>query len=211
MSPLCFNVSLENRDTDINEFPISFYQDRDTIIDHSSDINKHVLQIHSCFDIPDKNKKDISECPEIIYDDCFNIEDVDSSPSLLNPHLPNQFILENEEKLNIEIVPIHSHFQTTNHLHDFNIQEPIPIYEYYDDEALIPIHSHDYLSNSQVGIGVHSNCIILANSCEEEIISNQSRLCCNSSCNNNVNYDLILLLFLHLFCLISDLFCVFIF
>lgn len=67
---------------------------------HSHDINERVLHIPPCFDTLDANKENNRECYEVFYDDLFNIEDVDLSHSLLNPHVPNQTILENQEKLN---------------------------------------------------------------------------------------------------------------
>ena len=76
-------------------------------------------------------------------------------------------------------------------------KKPFQLYDLYDDQALIPIHIHNHLSNSQVGISNNSNCIIQPNSCEEEIASSQSQLFCDNNCNISVNYDSILSLFLH--------------
>ena len=81
----------------------------------------------------------------------------------LNPHDQSLITCENEEQYNLEIIPNSSHFQTNNHTYDFSIQETIPIYDLYDDQARIPIKIHSLLFNSQVGINNHSNCIILPN------------------------------------------------
>lgn len=166
-----------------------------------------MFHIPSCFDTSNGSVENFNECLEVIYNNYSDIEDVDLSSHTLNHHDQSQIILENEEKLNSKIVTTSSHFQTINHTHGFNIQEPIPIYDFYDDTILTSIHNPNPLSNSRIGIGDHSESIILANYCKEEITSNQSQLCCN----NSVNYDLISLLFLHLFCSILDLFFVSIF
>lgn len=189
---------------------ISFCQYREIIIDHSSDIDKNVLNT-SCFDAPYGNEEYYSECCEDIYDDYSNVEDAPLSQSLLNPHDQGQIIFENEENSNSKIVKITSHFQKSNHLPAFNIPEANPIYDSYDDHVLTPIHSPEYFSLSQANVNDHSNCIILASASEKEIVSNQSQLCCNINCNYSVNYELISLFFLHLFCLFLDLFfaCIF--
>lgn len=109
----------------------------------------------------------------------------------------------NEERFNVEIIPTYPHFRVANYLHDFTIQENIPIYDSYHDQTLIPTHNHSSFSNSHVGIQNYSNSIILANPCENEIISKRSQLCCNISCKNS---DFILFLFPHLFCIKLDLF-----
>lgn len=41
LSPLCINAILENKEVNINKFSISFYQDRETIIDHSHAFSWH--------------------------------------------------------------------------------------------------------------------------------------------------------------------------
>ena len=110
-----------------------------------------------------------NECLEVIYDSYFDIEDIDSSSLQLNHHDQSIVTCEIEEQSNSEIISKSSHFQTINHTHDFSIQETIPIYDLYDDQAHIPIHSHNPLLNSQVGISNNSYCIILPNSCEEKI------------------------------------------
>ena len=125
----------------------------------------------------------------------------------MNSHDQSLITCENEERSNLEIVPNNSHFQTNNHNYDFGIQEIIPIYDLYDDQDRISIQSHTPLSNSQMGINNHSNYIIMPNSCEDEIVLNQSQLCCNNNCNTSVNHGSILL-FYHLF-LTSDLFSIF--
>jgi len=43
--------------------------------------------------------------------------------------------------------------------------------EICNDQAFIPVHNHNSLSSSQVGIQNYSNSIILANPCERKIIS----------------------------------------
>ena len=70
---------------------------------------------------------------EVIYDNYSDIEDVDLSSYILNPHNQSQIILENVEELNTKIVLIDSHFQTSNYLHDFNVQEFVSVYDSYDD------------------------------------------------------------------------------
>jgi len=47
LSPLNINDISENIEFDLNELPISFYQDKELIIDHSSSINEYVLHIPS--------------------------------------------------------------------------------------------------------------------------------------------------------------------
>jgi len=66
--------------------PISFYQDREIVIDHSSGINEHVLYIPSCFDTLDEIERNSNECYEVIYDSYFDIQDINLYPSQLNPH-----------------------------------------------------------------------------------------------------------------------------
>jgi len=154
-------------------------------------------------DILDKIEGNSREYCEVIYDNYSEIEDVNFYSSKKSPYEKIQITSENEEHFNLEIIPTNPHSKADNHLHDFTIQENIPIYDSYHDQAFIPVHNHKSLSNSQVGIRNYSNSIILANPCGKEIISKQSRLCCNISCTNS---DFILFLFLHLFCIKSYLF-----
>jgi len=121
LSSLNINDISENREVDVNEFPINFYQDRELIIDHSFGINEHVLHIHSCVDTLDEIERNCNECREFIYDSYFDIKDIDLFTSLLNPHDQSLMKCENEEHSNSEIVLNGSHFQTINHTHDFSI------------------------------------------------------------------------------------------
>jgi len=182
--------------------PINSYKDRETIFDHYFGINKHVLYIPSCFDTLDEIEGNSNKYREVIYDNHSNNEYVDLYSFQVNPHekIPNTY--EDEERFNSEIIPTNPHSQVENYLHDFDIQKNIPIYDSYHDQALIHIHGHNSLSNSQVGIDNHSNFIILAKSCEKEIIPKQSQLCCNISCTIS---DFNLFLFPRLFCLKSNL------
>ena len=148
-------------------------------------------------------KEQYRESCEVIYDDYSDIEDVDFYSSQKNPHDKIQITSENEERFNLEIIPTNPHFRAANYLHDFTIQENIPIYDSYHDQALIPTHNHNSFSISQVRIRNYPNSIILAIPCENEIISNRSQLCCNISCTNN---DFILVFLSQLFCLNLDLF-----
>jgi len=100
LSPLNINDISENRESDLNEFPISFYQDRELIIDHSSGINEHVIYIPSWFDTMDEIKGNSNECRKVIYDSYFDIEDIDLSFSQLKLHDQSQIICENEEHSN---------------------------------------------------------------------------------------------------------------
>ena len=154
-------------------------------------------------DILDKIEGNSRESCEVIYDNYSDIEDVDFYSSKESPHEKIQITFENEEHFNLEIIPTNPHSKVDNHLHDITIRENIPIYDSYHDHAFIHVHNHKYFSNSQVGIRNYSNSIILANPCENEIISKRSQLCCNISCTNS---DFILFLFPHLFCIKSDLF-----
>lgn len=120
-SPLNSIDISENKEVDLSEFPISFYQDTELMIDHSSGINEHVLYIPSCFDTLDKIEGNSNECREFIYDSFFDIEDIYLPTSLLNPHDQNLIKCENEEHSNSEIVSNSSHFQKINHTHDFRI------------------------------------------------------------------------------------------
>lgn len=86
LSPLYFNVVLENREVDINKLPISFHQDRESFIDHSYGINEHVVHIPSCFDTSDESGENFNECSEVIYDNYSECEDVHLSSYTLNPH-----------------------------------------------------------------------------------------------------------------------------
>ena len=95
LSPLCINVIPQNIDVGLNKFPISFYQDRETIIDHSSDINEHVFHKPSCFDTSYGSEENFNECCEANYDDYSNIEDVDSYSILLNHHDQSKITCEN--------------------------------------------------------------------------------------------------------------------
>jgi len=40
-----------------------------------------------------------------------------------------------------KFVSINSHFLTTNHFHDLNMQESIPLYDSYDEKVLTAIHN----------------------------------------------------------------------
>ena len=77
--------------------PISFYQDRKLINDHSSGINEHELNITSCFNSLNKMEGNSNECVEIIYDNYFDIEDIDVSSLQLNLHDQSLITCENEE------------------------------------------------------------------------------------------------------------------
>jgi len=151
-----------------------FYQDRETIIDHYFGINKHVLYIPSCFDTLDEIEGNSNKYREVIYDNYSDNEDVDLYSYQVNPHEKNQNAYEDEECFNLEIIPTNPHSQAANYLHDFDIQEIVPIYYSYHDEGPIPIHGHNSLSNAQVGIGNHSNSIILAKYCEKKLFQNNS-------------------------------------
>lgn len=126
-SYISINVILENRKIDLNELPISFYQDRESFNDHSFNINENFLNT-PCFDALYWNGDNSTECCEVIFDDHFDIEDVELSNFSLNLHVPRQTIFENEKNFNSESVPINSHFQTLNHSNNFGIQESIPIF-----------------------------------------------------------------------------------
>jgi len=188
--------------------PITFYQDRETMIDHSFAINEHEILVTPYLDILDEIKENSRQSCEVIYDDYSDIEDVDFYSSQENPHDKIQITSEDEERFNLRIISTNPHFRAANYLHDFTIQEIIPIYGSYEDQTPIPIHNHNSFSISQVGIQNYSNSIILANPCENEIISKRSQLCCNISCTNN---DFNLFLFPHLFCIKSDFILDFIF
>lgn len=88
--PLCNNVTPQNREVDINELPINFYQDRKSNIDYSFGIN-----IPSCFDTLDEIAGNSNECREVIYDSYFHIKDTDLSSFQLNPHNQSQITCEN--------------------------------------------------------------------------------------------------------------------
>lgn len=162
-SPLGVNDISENTETDLNELPLSFYQDREAINDHSFAINENEILVPPCLDILDKIEGNSRESCEVIYDNYPDIEDVDFYSSKGSPHGKIQITSKNEEHFNLEIIPTIPHSKVDNHLHDFTIRENIPIYYSYHDQAFIPIHNHKSLSNSQVGIRNYSNSIILAN------------------------------------------------
>jgi len=111
---------------------------------------------------------------EIIYDNYFDIEDIDFYSSKENRHEKIQITSENEEHFNLKIIPTNPHSKAANYLHDFTIRENIPIYDSYHKQAFsyhkqafIPTHNQNSLTNSQVGIDNYSNSIILANPCEK--------------------------------------------
>ena len=79
----------------------------------------------------DQIEMNSNECCEVIYDSYFDIEDIDLSASLLNPHDQSLIKCENEEHSNLEIVSSSSHFQIINHTHDFSIRENITFYDLY--------------------------------------------------------------------------------
>ena len=85
-SPLGINDILENKEDDINELPIIFYQDKETIIDHSFAINEHKFFIPPCFDILDEIKGNSREYREVVYDNYSDIKDADFCSSQENPH-----------------------------------------------------------------------------------------------------------------------------
>lgn len=201
--PLGINNIPETKEDDLNELPLNFYQDKETIIDHSFATNKHEIFVPPCLDILDEIEGNYTESCEVIYDNYPEIEDVDFYSFQENPHDKSRITYENGKPFNLEIIPTNPHFRVENYLHDFTIQENIPIYDSYHDQALIPTHNHNSFSNSQVGIQNYSNSIILANPCENEIISKQSQLCCNISSTNS---DFILVFISQLFCLNLDLF-----
>ena len=128
-------------------------------------------------DILDEIERNSRESCEVIYDDYSDIEDVDFYYSQENPHDKIQITSEDEEHFNLGIIPTNPHFRAANYLHDFTIQEIIPIYDSYEDQTLIPIHNHNMFSISQVGIRNYPNSIILAIRCENEIISKRSIMC----------------------------------
>ena len=173
-SPLGINDISENKEDDLNRLPIFFYQDRETIIDHSFSINEHEFSIPPRFDILDETKGNSREYCEVVYDNYSDIKDVDLYSSQENPHDKIQITSVNEEHLNLDIISTNPHFGETNYLHDFSIRENIPICDSYHDQTPIPAHNHNSLFYSQVGIGNNSNSIILANPCKKEIISKQS-------------------------------------
>lgn len=81
LSHLNINDISKNKEVDLNELAISFYKDRELIIDHFCHINEHVLHISPCFDTMNKIKENSNECGEVIYDHYFDIEDIDLSSS----------------------------------------------------------------------------------------------------------------------------------
>ena len=80
-----------------------------------------------------KIEGNFNECLEVIYDNYFDIEDIDLSSLQFNLHDQSQMTYENEEQFDSKIVSNSSHFQKNNHTYDFSIQETIPIYDLYDD------------------------------------------------------------------------------
>jgi len=52
--PLGINDILKIKDGDLNELPLSFYQDREAINDHSFAINEHEILVPPCLDILDE-------------------------------------------------------------------------------------------------------------------------------------------------------------
>jgi len=152
-------------------------------------------------DILDEIEGNSRESCEVVYDNYSDIEDIDFYSFQENPHDKILITSENEERFKLEIIPTYSHFRVANYLHDFTISENIPIHDSYSYQAPIPTHDHNSFSNSQVEIQNYSNSIILANPCENKIISKRSQLCCNISCTNS-NF---ILFFPHLFCIKSDL------
>ena len=207
-SPLGINGISEIKEDDLNELPLNFYQNKETIIDHSFATNEHEIFVPPCFGILDEMEGNSRQSCEVIYDDYSDIEDVDFYTSQENPHEKIQITPENEEHFNLGIISTNLHFRAANYLHDFTIQEIIPIYDSYEDQTPIPIHNHNSFSISQVGIQNYPNSIILAIPCENEIISKRFQLCCNISCTNS---DFILVFLSHLVCLNLDLFSDFIF
>lgn len=161
-SPLGINDISKNKEDDLNELPMSFYQDRETTIDYSFTINEHEIFIPHCFDILDEINGNSREYCEVAYDNYSDIEGVD-----YYLHEKIQITFENEGHFNLEIIPTNPHSKVANYLHDLTIQENIPIYDSYHDQAFIPTHNNNSVSNSQVGIGNYSNFIILVNPCEK--------------------------------------------
>ena len=88
----------------------------------------------------------------------------------------------------------------TDHLHDFTIQNNIPIYDSYHEQTPMPVPNHNLFSDSQDVIRNYSDPINLASSFEKEDISSQSQLCCNISCTDNH----CILFRLHSFCIKSN-------
>ena len=201
--PLGINDISEIKGDDLNELPLNFYQDRETIMDHSFATHEHEIFVPPCFGILDEIKGNSRQSCEVIYDIYSVIEDVDFYTSQENPHDKIQITSEDEERFNLGIILTNPNFRAANDLHDFTIQEIIPICDSYEDQTPIPIHNHNSFSISQVGIQNFSNSIILAIPCENEIISKRSQMCCNISCTNN---DFILVFLSQLFCLNLDLF-----
>lgn len=142
---LGINDISKNKDDDLNELPISVYKDRETIIDHSFSINEHEIFIPH-FDTLDEIEENSRKY--IIYDNYCDIEDID-----FYLHDAIQITSKNEEHFNLEIIPTNPHSRAANYLHNLTIRENIPIYDSYHDQALIPNHNNNYLSNSQDGIG----------------------------------------------------------
>ena len=108
-SPLNINDISETTEADVNELPIIFYQDRETIIDHSFSINEHEIFIPPCFDILDKIKGNSREYHEVVFDNYSDIKDVDFCSSQENPHDKIQITSVNEEYFNFEIIPTNPH------------------------------------------------------------------------------------------------------
>jgi len=112
------------------------------------------------------NEKEKSrESCEVIYDNYFDIEDVDLSRE---NHQKLQMTSRNERYSNSKIISTDPHSKEENHLHDFTIQESISVYDSYHDQVFTPVHNHNSLSNSQYGVRNYSNFIILANPCEKK-------------------------------------------
>ena len=94
-SPLGINDISENTETDLNELPLSFYQDREAINDHSFAINEHEIFIPPCFNVLDEIEGNSREYCKAIYDNYSNIEVVDFYSSQENPHDKIQITFEN--------------------------------------------------------------------------------------------------------------------
>ena len=113
-------------------------------------------------------KEKSRETSKIIYDSYYN-DDADVDLSQVT-----QQSLDNERYSNSRIISVDPHSRATDHLHDFTIQNNIPIYDSYHEQTPMPVPNHNLFSDSQDVIQNYSYPIILASSCEKEDISSQS-------------------------------------
>jgi len=179
-SSLSINDISENKEADLNESPLSF-QDREVTIEHPFAINKYERFVLPCLNILYEKEQSRESC-EVIYDNYFDIEDVDLSRE---NHQKLQITSGNERYSNSNIISTDPHSKAANHLYDSIIQESTPVYDSYHDQAFTPVHNHNSLSNSQDGVRNYSSSIILANPCEKENISKRSQLSYKTTCTYN--------------------------